>query len=221
MTNGELTSRIITILKANSKDGRISRRLVLKTAESKARFFISQKLNDRSLYREENIYTEISCVELIDQDVVKCPIIEFRRCTNLKRSRCKLPELIHSKYGSSLKEVISIDGDFVFKPTTPAQYRLNKERTLKSKDLFFYVKDGYLYLPDTEVEVVNLYLITLDLYEAEQCSECSDNKCRSAWDLEFICPDKLEEAVIQETLKELSIMKQIQEDANPNMNPNG
>lgn len=221
MTQGDLTSRIESTLKANSKDGKISRRLILKTAQSKAKFLISQKLNERSLYRETNIYTELSCIEMIDQDIVKCPIIEFRRCKDLKRSKKKLPELINSKYGHSLKEVTSIDGEFVFKPITATQYRLNKERTQKSKDLYFYIKDGYLYLPDTEVKMVNLYLITQDLYDVAHASECNKPDCRSAWDYEFVCPDKLTEVVIQETLKELSLMKQIQEDPNPNLNPNG
>jgi len=218
MDNNNLVSRIQSLLKGTSKDGRISRRLILKTAESKAKFLIAQKLNDRSLYREQNLYQTISCIELIDQDIIRCPIIEFKSCRSLKRSKLKLPELIHSKYGNSLKEVISIDGQYSFEPITPAQYRLNKRRTLKTKTDYFYVQDGYLYLPDSEVEIVDIIILTTDLYELEQCSSCSENKCKSAWDFEFICPDKLLEVVIQETIKELSLSKQIREDVNPNLN---
>lgn len=218
MNNSNLVSRIQSLLKGTSKDGRISRRLILKTAESKAKFLISQKLNDRSLYREQNLYQTISCIELIDQDIIRCPIIEFKSCRSLRRSKLKLPELIHSKYGSSLKEVTSIDGQYSFEPITPAQYRLNKKRTLKTKTDYFYVQDGYLYLPDSEVEMVDIIVLTTDLYELEQCSSCSENKCKSAWDFEFICPDKLLEVVIQETIKELSLNKQIREDVNPNLN---
>ena len=218
MNNTNLVSRIQSLLKGTSKDGRISRRLILKTAESKAKFLIAQKLNDRSLYREQNLYQTISCIELIDQDIIRCPIIEFKSCRSLKRSKLKLPELIHSKYGNSLKEVTSIDGQYSFEPITPAQYRLNKKRTLKTKTDYFYVQDGYLYLPDSEVEMVDIIVLTIDLYELEQCSSCSENKCKSAWDFEFICPDKLLEVVIQETIKELSLNKQIREDVNPNLN---
>lgn len=218
MTNKDLTSRIQTLLKGTSKDGRISNRLILKTAESKAKFLISQKLNDRSLYREQNLYQIISCIELIEQDIIRCPIIEFKSCRSLKRSKLKLPELIHSKYGSSLKEVLALDGQFSFEPITPAQYRLNKSRTLKVKKDYFYVQDGYLYLPDSDVEMVSIVVLTTDLYELEQCSSCSKEKCKSAWDFEFICPDKLLEVVIQETIKELSLNKQIREDVNPNLN---
>lgn len=218
MDNNNLVSRIQSLLKGTSKDGRISRRLILKTAESKTKFLIAQKLNDRSLYREQNLYQTISCIELIDQDIIRCPIIEFKSCRGLKRSKLKLPELVHSKYGTSLKEVTSIDGQYSFEPITPTQYRLNKKRTLKTKTDYFYVQDGYLYLPDSEVEMVDIIVLTTDLYDLEQCSSCSENKCKSAWDFEFICPDKLLEVVIQETIKELSLNKQIREDVNPNLN---
>jgi len=67
---------------------------------------------------------------------------------------------------------------------------------------------------------VSLSLITLELYDLEQCSACSQEKCKSAWDFEFIVPDKLLEVVISETLKEISINRQIQEDQNPNLQDN-
>jgi hypothetical protein len=158
---------------------------------------------------------------MIDQDVVSCPIIEFRLCSGLKRSKKRIPELIYSRHGASIKDVTSVDNKYSFLPVNPTQYRLNKKRSLQVKQDLYYVQDGYLYLPDSEVLSVNVLLITLDLYDVAQCSECSDEKCKSAWDFEFICPDKLLEVVIQETIKELSLTKQIQEDINPNLNTNG
>ena len=221
MNNLQITSIVLDTLKANSKDSRISRRLVLSTLESKAKFYISQKLNDKSLYREANIYKEIPCVKFKSIDIIKCPIVEFKTCKTLMRSVDKIPELIWSKYGHTLKEVTSIDGSYAFDPITATQYRKNKERTGKTNKKYFYIKDSYIYIPDYEFYTGNLYLISQDLYELEQISECSENKCDSVWDFEFVCPNKLEEVVIQETLKQLSLTKQIQEDTNPNLNPNG
>lgn len=221
MTNLQITSIVLDTLKANSKDSRISRRLVLSTLESKARYYISQKLNDKSLYREANIYIEVPCVEFENIDVIKCPIIEFRTCKTLMKGKKKLPELIWSKYGHTLKEIMSIDGSYSFEPITLAQYRKNKQRTGKTNKKYFYIKDGYPYIPDYEFYTGNLYLISQDMYHLSQISECSENKCNSIWEFEFICPNKLEEVVIQETIKHLSLTKQIQEDTNPNLNPNG
>lgn len=221
MTNGEITSRVINTFKALSKDTRLSRRYVLKTLQDKSKFYISQKLADKSLFREMNLYKALDCFEMEKIDVYKCDIIEFRSCKQLMKSKKKLPDLIFSKYGSSVLEVTSLDGEYLFKPITSAQYRMNKQRAGNNIDnQFFYIKDNYLYIPDSEVKVVSLSLITLELYDLEQCSSCSQDKCKSAWNFEFIVPDKLLEVVISETLKEISINRQIQEDQNPNLQDN-
>lgn len=220
MTNLEITSRVINTVKALSKDNRLSRRYVLKTLQNKAKFYISQKLTDKSLFRESNLYTSLDCVKMKEIDIYKCDIVEFRSCKKLMRSVKKLPELIYSKYGSSILEVTSLDGNYSFLSITPSQFRLNKQRTSNLKQDWFYIKDGYIYLPDSEVMSISLSLITLDLYDLEQCSDCSGNKCKSAWDFEFIVPDKLLEVVISETIKEISLNRQVQEDQNPNLQDN-
>lgn len=220
MNQGEFVSIVENTLKGNSKDGRISRRYILSLGYSTAKFLISQKLSDMSLYKEDNIYTTVNCVELIDVDKISCPIFEFRTCQELKRSKKKLPELIYSRHGHSIKEVTALDEQYIFKPSTVSQYRRNKNRSQKSKDLYFYVKDGYLYIPDSQIKLVDIYILTQDLYELEQCSECSGKNCQSAWEYEFVCPDKLLDVVVQETLKKVGVSKSIPEDVNPNLNPN-
>jgi hypothetical protein len=219
MTNLELVSRISNTVKSLTKDGRISPRYILRTAQEKAKYLLVQNLTDRSLYREANIYTEVPCIELEKEDIVSCPIVEFRRCKSIMKSKKKLPELLNSKYGVAIYSVTSVDGEFQFTQTTPNQYRLDSKRNaIGKKPQYFYVKDGYLYLLESEVLSVTVSVITLDLYDADQCSECRQENCKSAWDYEFVCSDKLLEVVIQETIKELLTNKQIQENVNPNLN---
>lgn len=221
MTNAEIVSRVRNGLNSISKDDRISRRYILHVAKQKATFLISQKLNDRSLFREDNLYKTLDCFEMESVDVVRCDILEFRRCKSIMKSKCKLPKLIYSRYGSSLKEVITADGEKEFKPITPSQYRRDKNRVEKSDYIYFYVKDGYLYLLDTEIELISLYLISMELDSLEEGCGCKDNdECRSLWDYEFNIPDKLEEAIVGETIKEIGMSKQIPRDENPNTNNN-
>jgi hypothetical protein len=221
MTNQQFTSLIISTLKSTSKDSKIPRRLVLAVGESKVKTYISQKLTDRSLYRETNIQNVINCVEFIKIDIVDCPLIEFRLCNSIYRSKEKLPKIIWSKYGHTIKEIRSLDNQEVFTPTTISQYRKDKNRTHRVEKNQFYLEDDYIWVIDREFLMGNVVLITQDLYEVEQICQCSDKKCDSVWDFEFVCPDKLEEVVIQETLKQLSLTLQIKEDVNPNLNPNG
>ena len=227
MTNNEIVSRITNGLKSLNKDDRISRRYILNVAQNIATFLISQKLRDKSLFREDNIYTTIECFEMIKKDRFNCDVIEFRSCNKLMRSKEKLPELVYSRYGGSIKEVTSINytdlsqHGTLFLPSTVSQYRRDRRRELQSDNRKFYIRDGYLYLPDSEVEVVALYVLTVDEYKAKKVSGCSnDDACKSAWDFEFVCPDKLLNVVVQEAIKEVSLQKQVVEDTNPNMDEN-
>lgn len=222
MTNAEIVSRVRNGLNSISKDDRISRRYILHVAKQKATFLISQKLGDRSLYREDNLYKTLDCFEMEPIDVVRCEILEFRRCKSIMRSKCKLPKLIYSRYGNSLKEVITADGEKEFKPITPSQYRRDKNRVEGSDYIYYYIKDGYLYLLDTEIELVSLYLISMELDSLDKDCGCSDlgDECMSLWDYEFNVPDKLLEAIVGEAIKEVAMAKQIPRDENPNSNNN-
>lgn len=221
MTNAEIVSRIRNGLNSISKDDRISRRYILHVAKQKATFLISQKLSERSLHRDDSLYKVLDCFEMEAVDVVKCDILEFRRCKSIMKSKCKLPKLIYSRYGSSLKEVITADWEKEFKPTTPSQYRRDKNRVEKSDYIYYYIKEDYLYLLDTEIELVSLYLISMELESLAEGCGCNDNdECKSLWDYDFIVPDKLGEAVIGETVKEIVMRKQIPLDENPNSNNN-
>jgi hypothetical protein len=80
--------------------------------------------------------------------------------------------------------------DLIMKPTTPYQYRLNRSRKqTQRKDIFTYKMVPYL--PDSEVVMIQVSLITLDLYDMEECSDCSSGECKSAWITSLFCSDKL------------------------------
>lgn len=221
MTNEQLVSRIVNDIRALNKDEHISRRYILQIAKDKAKFLLAQKLRDRSLFREEDLYTHIDCFALESDDIVKCDIVEFKRCKSLMKSKKKLPDLLFSRFGDSIANVTTVDGMIEFLPTTPTQYRLNLQRKFAKyvTKNYYFVKDGYLYLPDSEVEGVNVVLLTVDNDEADSLSDCKEcDSCKSIWEYDFVCSDKLTEAVIADTIQEvLSTYKQIVPDENPNM----
>ncbi|MCA9749011.1 MAG: hypothetical protein KC414_07885, partial [Romboutsia sp.] len=197
------------------------RRYILSVARNKAKFLIAQKLMDRTLYREDNLFRTIKCFKLKKDDVVSCDVVEFRRCKSVMKSVTKLPEMIYSRYGSSIISITTIDGETVFLPISIKKYTLQKKRQYAHyvPNNFYYIQDGYLYLLDTEIEAVNIVLIAASEEEVEEVSECSEcNDCKSSWDYEFICSDKLLEPVIQDTLQEvISTFKAIRPDENPNL----
>lgn len=215
-----MVSRVINGLNSVNKDSRISKRYILHVATEKAIFLMAQKFRDRSLFRESNILTHVNCFELKEIDKVTCDIVEFRTCNTVMRSVKKLPKLIFFKYGSSLKEVTNIDFGFEFKPTTISKFRRDKQRQHFGPDAFFYIKDGYLYLPEADVKRVSLALYTPNQFEAEKLNACGSDICLNAWDSDFVCSDKLMDVVVQETIREVSMRLQIPEDENPNLDSN-
>lgn len=219
MTNLEFVSQITGILKSNNRDNRIPKRLILKVAQDASTFLVAQKLLDRTISNETNLYTTIPCFEFEKVESKNCPSIEFRLCNTLMKSIKPLPKLIFSRLGASIKDVVSLDGDFTFSFVDEAQYRRNKKRPQQLKNqVFIYLgTDNHLYIPDREIYSLDLTVLTLDRANVEDCSSCMEkNDCKSLWTETFVCPDKLIETVKDMTLQKISTTRQIQSD--PNLN---
>lgn len=225
-TNGDIVSRVSNVLRGVGKDTHISRRLILKTAKEKCKYLLAQKLLDNTVYREDNLLRWVRCFEMEEDDVVSCNIVQFKRCEVLMKSKNKLPEMLYSRWGNSITCVVSLDGMTTLSPLSSKNTTRKRMYAEFDTDVKYYVQDGYLYIPDQNIEVVDVQLIPADESEVDELSGCEDcdseeSECKSVWDYEFICPDKLREIVIQETISELAqTYMQIPPDETPNLNEN-
>lgn len=225
-TYREIVSRIQNSLNTLTKDTFIPRRFILSVFKSKAEFFMAQKLYDKTLFRETSLFKWISCITMIEDDIIKCDKMEFKRCKSLMKSKKKLPKLLWSKYGSSIILVTNLDGTKNYDLISQTDYlnlirRPNSEK-FKGKYAILY-PDNILYIPDSEVKKINVLIYTLDekADDISDCDDCEDcNDCESYWDKEVSISDKMREVVFQETLKEVAMRVQIPLDANDNMDPN-
>ncbi|AGO47579.1 structural protein [Cellulophaga phage phi4:1] len=219
-TYKKVVDRIARSLKSVNKDDRIPKRQILSVFQSHLEFLIAQKLNDRSLYREEGVYTLIECLEMEKVDTYSCDIIEFRSCNKVMRSKKKLPKIINSRFGPGVRNVTNIDYSIEYYPTTPAKYRNSKLREEQVETKNYYIKNGHPTLPESTTQLINLEVITLETYLLSGVSSCAEDTCKSYWEYEVPTSDKLTLIAIQETLKELLTGRQLPEDENPNMNSN-
>lgn len=221
MTNGEFVSRIKGMARYTTKDDRISDRLILAAGRSRVETYIAQELESRTLFNNEDLFTTITCVELVPDNVKDCGIVEFRRCKSLMKSKNKIPGLIYSRFGSSVVSVTSIDGSQEFTATSPSGWASKNKRAYASfvESYNYFIQDGYLYLPNSEIKMVDLVVLTLNPEEAAEASECQDcDECTSLWDETFIVPPKYLEIVSAETLNEvLRSHRQIVPDQNPDL----
>lgn len=223
ITNNEFVSRIVNNIKGLSKDSHISKRFILNTGKTKSRFLLSQKLDELSMFREDGAITTVPCIELESIDGKSCDIFEFNMCQNIMRSKLKLPEGIFGKNGSGVVSVTNVDEQKTYKYITPNSFRTLQLRSKYSRDTtrYYYIKDGYLFLPNSTNELVEIRMLTLNKKEAEDISACKECSCKSIWEYEFVCPDRFLDLVVKDTLQEIaSIYRTSIEDANPNMEPN-
>lgn len=219
MNNGELVSRISNQLRMITKDDYISNRFVLSTAKSIASKFITQKIQRRSIDRDLSLYKEVKCIEFEDVNVFSCKYVEFKSCKKLSKSKVKFEDLVFTRYGSSIKELYTIDRSKNFTESTLYQLRNDSNRAgseLQSNK--FYLLDGYIYVPDC-VEALSGLVLNLDHYDLDEACGCTDN-CESVWEKQFVCPDSMLEDVISYAIQNISMTKQIPEDEKPDLNNN-
>lgn len=220
-TYNEIVSRIQNTLNTVSKDTYIPRRTILSILKSKGEFLMAQRFNDKSLFRELNIFRWKKCIKMETIDSVKCGKIELEKCNTISISIDKLPDLVWTRYGASILMVTNITEDKEYKIITPSQYINFRKRTgfdkFKGRYAIIY-PDNKIVIPDSEVKIIQVLLYTLDEKFDEGCDE--NNSCKSYWDRECNIPVKLREVLIQDTLKEISMRMQIPYDASVNGDSN-
>jgi len=213
MKHSDLVDLIIVQIKSNNVDEVPPRRFILKSARAITTTLISQKLLERTLSREISLYTTVDCVEFEKSERIKCPIVDLRRCNTLMKSKKPIPAPIFSRLGASIKNIRSIDDSFSFTISYQEVLRNAKNRKYKyDEDIAIYLgSDGHLYIPDNEIYLLSLDVLTLF---TEDC-DCEDG-CKSAWDYEFIVPDRFLMNVVDLTSQKLLTYKQLPADQNPN-----
>lgn len=222
ITNSEFVDRCVANLKANTKDGRVSRRFILSTGMMKARFLISQKIDEMTMFKEEGALSYLNCFELSRVTHRECNIFEFNICGNIMMSDHKLPEGFFGKNGAGIVSVANLEGE-LYEPISPRAFQNLKNRLWIIPGTKYYtIKDGHLVLPDDTNEIVDLIMFTPKKWEVDEKSGCNSNSvCKSRWDYEFVCPDRFLDLVVKDTLQELaSIYRTSVEDENGNMDSN-
>lgn len=223
-TNAEFVARVIGGLKGLTKDGHVSRRYILNIGKDKAQYLISQKLDEMTLFKEDGIISTLRCFQMEQIEALECCVVDFRHCKNVMKSVHKIPKTLFGKNGSGIIDVLSIDETFYFNYKTPREL-INqlKRKYVISEGRFYSLSDGYLYLPDSEIELLNLRVISLDKWELDEKSSCCNDevKCKSRWDYEFVCPDRFYDLAVSQTIQEVAQFYRTSiEDTNPNLDEN-
>ncbi len=221
MTYGQLTSQIQNTFNSVNKDSFIPRRFILSVFKTVSTFLVAQQADRKQLYRLSKMFKVLNCVELESVSIVSCPIVEFRTCRSLMKTKKPLPDMIETKIGPVIILVQTLDGSKTFYQKSSLEMTNQNKRkgAEKFEGGYYYVVNNDLYIPNSEIEIVKITLLTLD-EKASDCDSCEENNCKSYWDTELVIPDKLLGIAIQQTIQQISMRIQIPKDENPDLDSN-
>lgn len=221
MKQGQITSLINQGFNTVNKDTFIPRRYILETFKSIAKTLISQQADRKQLYRLSKMFKVLNCVELEPVDIVSCPLIQFRTCRSLMKTKNPLPDTIETKLGPVIVLVQTLDGSKVFyqKSEMEMSNQAKRRGAEKFEGGYYYVINNHLYIPDSEIEVVKITLLTLD-DKVSDCDSCAEGNCDDLWEKDLAIPDKLLQIAIQATIQQISARFQLPKDENPDLDSN-
>jgi hypothetical protein len=211
----QIVSTLALDIKAKNLDDRISFRYLADKFKDKIAYFLRLEAKSREFVRDISIWKTIGCVELIEVATNTCGFID--ECNTLKRSKIKVPNVYNTNYGLLIK-VLTIDGRISFTGINSNQYKDFTKLEYGGNGRFFFIEDGYLYFPNTDIESVKVLLIPKEPIEVDVLN----NPCKCAYPLdgEVNYSDYLIILAQQEVLKELLPATGIVQDEKPNDNTN-
>jgi hypothetical protein len=204
-TIGEATSRIRNTIKAVKEDSFITDRFLYSLLLKYGKLFIKREDSRNKLMRMSNLFTKLSCIELIDVDKVEACCIGISTGCLIKRTKEKLPEAIEGAYGPILRTVASIDYSQEIYKTDPETYTsMSKTTTFKyNKNKYYWYIDGYLYFPDLQWDSILIDGFFIGDTSGYTCDDV-DN-CILRQDQKLRIPEFLLAEIEQMVLKELGI----------------
>jgi hypothetical protein len=182
------------------------------------KLFIKREADDRRLYLYPDIWVTINNFELISTPLIGCTDIAVPNCTNVMRSKIKLPDIYTTRYGY-LINISSLDFTRNYTQITPRDYVKIKSRRFQNPALrYFWIYNGYLVIPEAMVESVTIRAIFCDKAQGLRIEMCGDNGCIKTLEQDFTAPGHLLDNIKQYTVQQLTIKDKLQPDTYPNLN---
>jgi len=222
MTNREFVSKVRHTLKTLNIDERMSNRFILQVG----RDYVQNILANRPLtdiLRDNSFSTLLECFPMEKIDTVKCcDVIEFRTCQTVMKSKKKIPDLFNSKIGLSVISVINIDRTIEYQPLRNIKDFINESKRMFGKhSKYYYITNGYLYVLNSETELVHIEGLFIDEKQVKEASDCTDcPACTKILDMEFKCPAKFLSVIHEQVANTLRLSRTIIEDENPDGDSN-
>jgi hypothetical protein len=211
-TISESISRVRGIMKGTKEDAFLTDRFVYSIISKYTKVLLKRQQTQIKLMGHDDLFEMLSFVNLVDVNKIEAECAPIKTNCTIKRTENKLPKLFNGSKGPLIRKVYSIDGSKVFIRTTPAQYiELTNSTSFKyNKTLYYWFRNGHLYLPDVEIEAIMIEALWEDTLDGF-CTLNGDN-CTSMQDRQLPLPDYLFAEVEQLAEQEFGMTLRIPQD---------
>jgi len=209
----DIVSRIKNITKSVTSDDFVTDRYIWSLVKKHSTPIIMKYANDISIVESQELYLDIPFLEL--EDISKIDTCEIDLGSGfceefiIKRSVRTIPN-VRSIYGRYLMNVYSIDKSIKFQQTTFAK----ASNIFKSKysrfypDVFYVFSGGYVYVLNKDIPAISVEASLEEPYML--FSECSENNCKKAQELNACIPvqllSEIEGMVLNDILTSIKIL---------------
>jgi hypothetical protein len=221
MLIGEIISRVRNDNKLVGADVRLSDRAIFNKIKTKRDYFIKMEDDKKKLLNHIQIFTPLHEVELMDVPSVEALGFDIGRM--VKRSKNKIPKIVMAGYGPIIRRVSSLDGSELIHQTTENSYSRKVKLDTHKYDntLYFFMKNGYMYLPNVVWPSISMEAYFEDELEIEGLNNCETDICYAMQDREFLVPAYLNEVIAEKTAEEIAryylrVPDKVEVDKNPN-----
>jgi len=198
MTIKDYCSDIRAMFKIDNGDIPINDRLIYKETMSTALLLIKREMNNRKLVGSSSIYTVLPCLSMEEVPLATC--CDYNSTATISRSRTKLPTVMENLNGLAVEYVADVETRRRFNQTTPLRYSNILDLGGNKNKIFFWFKDGYLYVSSPTIKKVSLSAVFEEpiLLEKSPCDcETETISCAPVYTQEIKVPSYLLENVKQ------------------------
>jgi hypothetical protein len=206
ITVGESISRVRNVLKAVKEDPFLTDRFLYSLIMKYAKTLIKRDSKLENIYKNESLFKEIPCVELIDVDKVDACCLAIRTKCTFKRSKDKLPKIQDVNGGPIIRSVSTLDYSQRAVRTHPDLYtNMTKTSGFKyNKKKYYWIMNDYLYIPNVDWEGIRIQAMFDEDVNSELCNLGEDaNDCTPEQDRELAIPEHLFSEIEQMVLNEV------------------
>ncbi len=176
------------------------------------KWLIKREINSGRIYKNTKFFQTLGCQRVIEVPAIDecCPV---KTDCKIYRTECKIPDAWLDEDGPIIKNVTSVDNSMSFQATSITSWQNKKidPYQKKSKTMYTFFSDGYLWFPEHNPHFINVLGFWMDDVSNIGCNKSKD--CLRFLDTKFMVPDWLHAEMMAKAAEMLAgVTKRMQED---------